>query len=230
MVHRCASTSIEWQHTSKVLMCNRGDDETILHILRCPSRREVHLEHKETYVRIIRDIKAINHLLHLFEVGIEVALLDSDTHSGEDWNSNPNGSTIDRKYRNYYLMKWSHISTKRRSNGRWSWDGNTCSWKRWRADGNIAGQTKNWCLSIAQTFMEWGRTYWSHQNSILYGERKDQYKITRMRLKSEAQVWMDAPVVETLIPIQWDWWKWKLLKKAANSDIAFWLVRNKTEK
>ena len=31
---------------------------------------------------------------------------------------------------------------------------------------------------------------------------------------------MDAPRTETLIPLQRDWWKRKLLKKAANSDIA----------
>ena len=87
---------------------------------------------------------------------------------------------------------------------------------------------KHWCSSIAHTFMEWDRACWSHRNIILYGKHKDQYKITRLRLKAEAQVWMDAPIVETLIPIQRDWWKRKLLKKAANSDIAFWLVHNKT--
>ena len=51
-----------------------------------------------------------------------------------------------------------------------------------------------------------------------------------MILKAEAQVWMDAPNVETLIPIQRDRWKRKLLKKAANSDIAFWLVHNRTRR
>ena len=44
----------------------------------------------------MRDIEAPNHLLNLFEAGIEVALQEGDTHSGEDWNGNPNGSTIDR--------------------------------------------------------------------------------------------------------------------------------------
>ena len=43
----------------------------------------------------MRDIEAPNHLLNLFEAGIEVALQQGDTHSGEDWNGNPNGSTID---------------------------------------------------------------------------------------------------------------------------------------
>ena len=65
-------------------------------------------------------------------------------------------------------------------------------------------------------------------NIILYGERKDKYKITRLRLKAEAQVWMEAPRIESLIPIQQDRWKWKLLKRAANSNIAFLLEHNST--
>ena len=78
--------------------------------------------------------------------------------------------------------------------------------------------------------MEWGRACWSHRNSILYGERKDKYTITRLRLKAEAQVWIEAPIIESIIPIQQDQRKWKLLKKAANSDIAFWLEHNRTRR
>ena len=44
----------------------------------------------------MRDIEAPNHLLRLFEEVIEVALQEGNTHSGEDWNGNPNGSPIDR--------------------------------------------------------------------------------------------------------------------------------------
>ena len=81
---------------------------------------------------------------------------------------------------------------------------------------------KYWRSSIAHTFMEWGRACWSHhRNSKLYVKRKNNYKITRMRLKAEAQVWMEAPIFESIIPIQRDQWKRKLLKKAANPDIAF---------
>ena len=37
---------------------------------------------------------------------------------------------------------------------------------------------------------------------------------------------MRAPNIETLIPLQQDQWKWKLQKKAANLDIAFWIEHN----
>ena len=42
------------------------------------------------------EIEAPNHLLHLFDAGIELSLLDGDTHSGEEWNGNPNGSRTER--------------------------------------------------------------------------------------------------------------------------------------
>ena len=51
--------------------------------------------------------------------------------------------------------------------------------------------------------------------------------MTRIWLTAEAQVWMEAPSIETLIPLQRDRWKRKLLKKAANSNIAYWLENNK---
>ena len=87
-----------------------------------------------------------------------------------------------------------------------------------------------WRSSIAHTFMEWGRACWSYRNIILYGERKDKYKITRLQLKAEAHVWLEAPSTESCIPIQRDRWKRKLLKKAVNSDIAFWLEHNRSRR
>ena len=44
--------------------CDSGEDETILHILRCSSRKEVHIEHNKTFERIMRETEAPNHLLH----------------------------------------------------------------------------------------------------------------------------------------------------------------------
>ena len=137
----------------------------------------------------MRDIEAPNHLQNLFEAGIEAALLDGDTHSGKDKNGNPNGSTIDRtisellfdeaipnQYKTAFQQQtklgWEHLFMGKMASG----------WKQCWPD------KKHWRSSIAHTFMEWGRACWSHRNSILYGERKEQYKITRMRLKAETQV------------------------------------------
>ena len=57
--------------------------------------KEVHNEHNQIFVQQIRETEAPNHLLRLFEAGIELALINKDTHSSEDWIENPNGSMIE---------------------------------------------------------------------------------------------------------------------------------------
>ena len=44
---------------------------------------------------------------------------------------------------------------------------------------------RSWRSSMAHTFMEWGRACQSHR---MYEELNKKYKITRLRLKAEAQV------------------------------------------
>ena len=56
----------------------------ILHILRHPSRMDVHIEYNKIFVRIMRDIKAPHHLLNHFETGIEVELQEGNTDSGKE--------------------------------------------------------------------------------------------------------------------------------------------------
>ena len=68
----------------------------VLHILRFSSGNEFYLEHNTTFEQIMRDIKAANHFLHLFEASIELALLDGDVHSSKEWNGNPNESRMER--------------------------------------------------------------------------------------------------------------------------------------
>ena len=106
----------------------------------------------------MRDIEAPNHLLNLFEAVIEVALQEGDTHGGENWNDNPNGPTIDRtisellfdetipnQYKTAFQAQtklgWEHLFMGKMASG----------WKQWWPD------KKHWRLSIAHTFMEWGR-------------------------------------------------------------------------
>ena len=74
----------------------------------------------------MREIEAPNHLLHLYEAGIELALLNGDTHNGEEWNGNPNGSmtkitisellngeTIPQQYKTAFQQQtkigWEHL-------------------------------------------------------------------------------------------------------------------------
>ena len=40
----------------------------------------------------MKEIEAPNHLLNLFKAGINLALINGETHSSEDWNKKPKGS------------------------------------------------------------------------------------------------------------------------------------------
>ena len=149
----------------------------------------------------MRETEAPNHLLHLFKAGIDLILINGDTHSGEDWNRNPEGSmiemavsdllddeTIPQQYKTAFQQQ-TKIGWEQLFMGKMA-----CGWRHCWPDKNY------WRASIAHTYMEWGRACWRHQNSILYGEYTDKYKMTRLRLKAEAKVWMKAPNIKTLIP------------------------------
>ena len=82
--------------------CDDREDEMILHDLRCSSRKEVHTEHNQIFVQQLREIDAPIHLLHLFEVGIEMALINRDTHSGEATGTEIQG-IIDRNNKSELL-------------------------------------------------------------------------------------------------------------------------------
>ena len=45
----------------------------------------------------MREVETPTQLLYLFEVGIDVALINAETHSGEDWNGNYDGSLTELK-------------------------------------------------------------------------------------------------------------------------------------
>ena len=47
--------------------CDDREDESILHIQRCFSRKEVSIDNKLIFKKQMREIEAPNHLLHLFE-------------------------------------------------------------------------------------------------------------------------------------------------------------------
>ena len=104
----------------------------------------------------MRDIEVPNYLLNLFEAGIELTLIDGDTHSGEDWNGNINGSTMDRtiwellyddtipqQYKTVFQQQmklgWEHLFMGKMAS----------RWKQCWPD------KKHWHSSIAHTFMEW---------------------------------------------------------------------------
>ena len=76
--------------------CRDGVQETTAHIFQCTNRNEVHLEHHRKLMELMADQQLPNGLLHLIEVGIDLALQSNNTHQGEAWDGDEEGN-IDKK-------------------------------------------------------------------------------------------------------------------------------------
>ena len=153
----------------------------------------------------MREIEALNHLLHLFEAGTDLALITRDTHIGEDWNGNPersmieitisellNDETIPQQFKMVFQQQ-TKLGREQLFMGKMA-----SRWRQCRPDNTY------WRSIIAHTLMLWGRACWRHRNCTLYRECKDRYMMTRLHLMAEAQVWMEAPRTKTLIPLHRD--------------------------
>ena len=69
----------------------------------------------------------------------------------------------------------------------------------------------------------WGRACLTSRNGTLYGEKKENYTITRKRLMAEVKVWRTATMLEPLIRNAHTRMEKKTLKTAASITIATWL-------
>ena len=100
--------------------------------------------HNQIFVRTTNEgDRVAKPLLHLFEAGIELVLSNKDTHSGDDWNGNPEGSMIEITISELLNAETIPRQFKTRSNNKRRLHGSNCSWERWRADGDNAGRTKH---------------------------------------------------------------------------------------
>ena len=66
----------------------------------------------------MREFEAPNQQLYLFEVGINMALINTDTHIGEDWNGNCEGSMTELKIAELLNNDEIPNTTKRCSNNK----------------------------------------------------------------------------------------------------------------
>ena len=63
----------------------------------CAFRNEVHLVHHRKLAELLADQKLPNGLLHLIEVGIDLALLSNNNHQGEAWDGDKEGNIEEKK-------------------------------------------------------------------------------------------------------------------------------------
>ena len=131
----------------------------------------------------MREFEASNHLLYLFEAGVELELINADTHIREGWNGNCEVSMMEVKISNLLnvdtipqhfemafkqqtMIGWEQLFMGKMARG----------WRQYWPDKTY------WRLSIVFTFIGWGRAYWRHHNRTLYGERQDKDKMTTITI------------------------------------------------
>ena len=150
-------TNLDDRIIARCRCCSNDEAKMILHILQCPSKNRVHIEHNEIFVQRMREIDAPNHFLKLFGAGIELALMDGDTHSAKEWNGNLRDQGRKEQFRNYWMMTgFLNKTTKQHSipaTDELGWEhlfmGKMASeWRQCWPDKMF------WRLSIVHTFME----------------------------------------------------------------------------
>ena len=77
--------------------CQSNRNETIAHIIGCPSRAQTHDEFHPQVTAHFQACRIGDHLLSALELGIEIVLSDTDSHRGETWRGNVEGSDVEQR-------------------------------------------------------------------------------------------------------------------------------------
>ena len=93
--------------------CRDGVKETTAHMFQCPDRNEVHLEHHWKLTELLADQQLSNGLLHLNEVGIDLALLSDNTHQGVVWDGDEEGNDEEKRVAQLLTMTRSTWNIKK---------------------------------------------------------------------------------------------------------------------
>ena len=104
--HACKSFNNQWYTDAQAhkynnelsptcRCCQSIKSETIAHIIGCPSRAQTHDEFRPQVTAHFQACRIGDHLLNALELGIEMVLSDTESHRGETWRGNEEGSEIE---------------------------------------------------------------------------------------------------------------------------------------
>ena len=140
-----------------------------------------------------------------------MVLSDTESHRGEHWRGNAEGSEIEQNIATFFdddtvseqvkdafssqvILGWEDAFQ-----GRFS--------IKWAFISNP--ENKKWIPGFLKILMNWSRACWSNRRNKLFRSRKDRYSLQRHRLHLHVNNCYDAPRAEGLINRS-NWWSVKL--------------------
>jgi len=210
--------------------CNKGMAETTEHIYQCSSWEPVDSKYFTKFVDLMQEKKMQNDILELFEAGLDIAFFmpfqfsdDEEFMAAADIMADEQVTKIliceeiqeDRQeaFLQQTKLGWTQLLMGYLTSG---WQ--TCT----------AGLEHIWTTSCAHLFLEWGHTCGTHRNNTLYGPFKKRHQQQHCRLQAEAQVWLEAPSTESLVPLQKDACPRRDVMRARMETIATWQLQQQT--
>ena len=101
--HACKSFNNQWYTDAQAhkynndlsptyRCCQSNTSETIAHIIGCPSYAQTHNEFRPQVTTHFQACHIGDHLLKALELGMDMVLSDTESHQGETWRGNEEGS------------------------------------------------------------------------------------------------------------------------------------------
>ena len=156
-----------------------------------------------------------------------VILSDTESHWGENWRGNKEGSEIEQWIAtNCYKLDNDTVSAQVKdvfsSRVLLGWEDASQGRISIRWPTISTPENTKWIPGFLKILMNWSRACWSTWHQRLFGLRKDRYRLQQIRLRQHVNTWYTAPREEALIdksklPAR------ELILRKINDAIAKWL-------
>ena len=157
--------------------CQPNKSEIIAHIIGCQPRAQTHNEYRPPGNANFRACRIGDNLLKALEPGMDMIKSDAESHQGENWRSNTEGSEIEQKVATFVDDDTVSEQVKDAFSSQvlLGWEGTFQGRFSIRWAYISTPDNKKWIPGYIKILMHWNRACWSNRHQKLFGSRKDCY-------------------------------------------------------